>query len=194
MFAHGPGRRRLLAPRNVLLYVTTVLLLIAVVLAVLTYLYDPANDGAGQRFDPPKQLATGDTAPPLQLRTLDGRAFGDAHLRGKPVWLSFWSISCEPCTAEIPARIALSEAARARGVASLAINVGDTPAEVTAYLRAAGYGALPVALDQQFLTAETYTAYYMPYHVFIGSDGVVRRAESSRMTAPQMREALDSLE
>jgi len=194
VFAHGPGRRGLLGSRNVLIYLTAVLLLITIVLAVLTYLYDPTNGSAGQRFDPPKQLAAGDTAPPLQLKTLDGRKLDSADLRGKPVWLSFWSLSCKPCTAEIPARIALGEAARARGVATLAVNVGDSPAEIATFLRHAGYGALPVALDQQFLTAETYTAYYMPYHVFIGSDGTVRRVESAPMTAPQMREAIESLE
>ncbi len=194
MYAHGSGRRRLLGPRNVLLYLTAVLLLIMVVLAILTYLYDPTNGGAGQRLDPPKQLEAGDTAPPLQLKTLDGRALGSAELRGKPMWLSFWSLSCTPCTAEIPARIALSDAARAQGVAALAINVGNKPAEVATYLRHAGYGALPVALDEQYVTAEAYTAYYMPYHVFIGSDGTVRRVESAQMTAPQMREALESLE
>jgi thiol-disulfide isomerase/thioredoxin len=47
-------------------------------------------------------LKLGAPAPPLVLRTLDGRRIATRSLRGSVVIATFWATWCEPCREELP--------------------------------------------------------------------------------------------
>ena len=51
---------------------------------------------------PNPQLCKGQTAPPFDVKTLDGKRIRLKDLRGKIVLLAFWASWCGECTAEIP--------------------------------------------------------------------------------------------
>lgn len=179
--------------RRVLAYLTVLLVTLALVLAALTWLYDPAPAVGGQRTEEPSQLEVGAPAPELELRTLEGETVTLSSLRGSPVWLSFWSTECAPCGEQLPDLVTVGREARERGVKLLAVNVGEKPAVVRAYLRHAGYGGLSVALDPEYTAAAAYGVYYMPAHAFVDSGGVVRRVEAKKLSEGEMRGAVRDL-
>lgn len=190
MAARGAGAY---GARRVLAYLIGLLVALALVLAALTWLYDPAPAAGGQRTEEPSQLEVGAPAPAFELRTLEGERVTLSSLRGSPVWLSFWSTECGPCGEQLPDLVTVGREARERGVTLLAVNVGEKPAAVRAYLRHAGYGGPSIALDPDYTVASAYGVYYMPAHAFVDSEGVVRRVEAKKLSGGEMREAVRDL-
>ena len=47
-------------------------------------------------------MEIGQPAPPLVLRTLDGRSIATRELPGQVVFVNFWATWCEPCREELP--------------------------------------------------------------------------------------------
>lgn len=80
--------------------------------------------------EPPPQL------PAMPLTTLEGRQIDDAALRGHPVLVTFWSITCGPCLHEIPDLVDLHRELSPRGLVILAIAMPyDPPDRVLALAR-----------------------------------------------------------
>lgn len=80
---------------------------------------------------PPLSLV-GQPAPPLTLRSLDGRDIRLADLRGTPVVLNFWASWCLPCRQEAPV---LADAALATDgkVQFLGLDIQDSDQAARAY-------------------------------------------------------------
>jgi thiol-disulfide isomerase/thioredoxin len=68
----------------------------------------------------PSQLHDG-----WQVRPLDGKPVALGEFKGKPVFLNFWSTSCGPCLAEMPAIEHLQESLKNQPVAFLAVALDD---------------------------------------------------------------------
>ena len=76
-------------------------------------------------------IADGST---YQLADLDGNPIRLADLRGKAVWINFWTTWCPPCQSEVPILRDLSARYQDRGLELVAISVQETsPADVQAY-------------------------------------------------------------
>ncbi len=78
-------------------------------------------------------------APQIQLTNIAGEAKSLAQLQGRPVLVSFWSTTCAPCVAEMPALVALHRRHAERGLATFAVAMRyDRPDLVLDFARARG--------------------------------------------------------
>ncbi len=132
---------------------------------------------------PPIGLKVGATAPEFAGTNSDGTTYGLtdlngkpirlADLRGKAVWINFWTTWCPPCQSEVPILRKVSEEYKDRGLVLLAISVQETsPTDVAAY--AARY-QLPytIGFDGDGAIFRAYKGYGLPTQVFIDPNGVI---------------------
>lgn len=90
-------------------------------------------------------LAVGKPAPPLVLRTLDGRSISSRDLLGKVVILTFWATWCGPCREELPLLSAYAARHAKQGLEVLAFSL-DGPEDLPAVQQVAAGLSFPVGL------------------------------------------------
>ncbi len=122
------------------------------------------------------------TLPPWQI--------GD--LQGRPIVLNLWATWCPPCRREMP--MLTRAAATERRAEILLVNQDETPAQITAFLRAQGLDPAHVASDPSGLLSEMTGAGALPTTLFIASDGTVRQVHTGEITRVQLDIAIRSLE
>ncbi|SCZ58388.1 peroxiredoxin family protein [Thiohalomonas denitrificans] len=66
------------------------------------------------------------SAPDFSLEDMDGNLYRLSDFRGQPVIINFWATWCPPCREEMPSMQRAWEGLREKGVAMLAINVGES--------------------------------------------------------------------
>lgn len=117
-------------------------------------------------------LRAGGVAPDFTLTTFAGKTVRLADFRGRPVVLNFWASWCPPCRAEAPALtwVATSKTGQ---VTFLGIDVRDRESKARDFIAefAVPYpnGPDPGGVEAQ------YRGIGIPYTVFIGPDGTVKR-------------------
>jgi peroxiredoxin len=194
-FSHRRERHGLVGPfsgRQLLLGGAAVIAAIVVLVAITTPLGNTAN-GPGTvdpratayliASPPAVGLRIGDAAPEFtlpaddgstyQLTDLSGRPIRLADLRGKAVWLNFFTTWCPPCQAEVPILRDVAARYRDRGLELVAISVQETsPADVAAYAARYQLG-YTIGFDGSGKVFREYKAYGLPTQVFIDPNGVI---------------------
>ena len=83
------------------------------------------NPGAPVTTVAPENRAAFPQAPDVQLKTLDGKTFQLAELRGRVVLLNFWATWCIPCRSEIPELNNMHRDLEARGLSVVGVSTYD---------------------------------------------------------------------
>jgi peroxiredoxin len=93
------------------------------------------------------QFSAHQPAPQVTFKTLDGRTFDTASLKGKVVLVNFWATSCVTCVAEMPRMVETHKTFAAQGFETIAVAMSYDPPNYV--MRFAQNKALPfaVALD-----------------------------------------------
>lgn len=121
----------------------------------------------------PELAVTKDDGTTVQLTDLDGHPIRLADLKGKAVWINFWTTWCPPCQAEMPTLRKVSHAYKDRGLELIAISVQETaPADVAAYARRYGLD-YTIGFDGSGDIFRAYKGYGLPTHIFIDPNGVI---------------------
>jgi peroxiredoxin len=126
-------------------------------------------------------------APEFTLTGTDGKTYSLSQFRGKVLVVNFWATWCEPCRREFPAMDRAMHGLAARNVHFLAINAGDSPAQVGRFL-AAQPVAMPVLLDEGAATAAAWQVQGLPTTYVVAADGrIVYGAIGARdWSAPEL--------
>jgi peroxiredoxin len=194
-FSHRRERHGLVGPfsgRQLLLGGAAVIAAIVVLVAITTPLGNTANtpgtvDPRATAYliasPPAVGLRIGDAAPEFtvpaddgstyQLTDLSGRPIRLADLRGKAVWLNFFTTWCPPCQAEVPILRDVAARYHDRGLELVAISVQETsPGDVAAYAARYQLG-YTIGFDGSGKVFREYKAYGLPTQVFIDPNGVI---------------------
>lgn len=141
-------------------------------------------------------LAVGAPAPPFRLRDSSGAVLSLAGLRGHPVLINFWSVTCSPCRQEMPALALASRSLGAgrRGSVILGISgPSDSPAAVDAFARAHG-AVYPLLRDTDFaVTVGRYHVADLPTSVFVDAQGRVRAVHLGALSYAAITDGLARL-
>jgi len=112
-------------------------------------------------------------APNFQLKNLDGQSVSLSDLQGKPVLINFWATWCHPCIYEMPYLQQVYEEWSDKGLMVLAINIGESSAQVEAFMQSHDL-SLPVLLDAKQAVAQKYNIWSIPTTFFIDKDGIIQ--------------------
>lgn len=138
------------------------------------------------------QLKIGEKAPELAALDLNYSAVKLFDFRGKVVVLRFWSTGCKACVAEMPKIDEFSKRYRDRGLAVVAVNVGDTKEKVADFVKSLKI-SYPVLLDEANLTARKYRVTAVPTTCFIDRNGIAKKIVFGEMMQGQLEKTVREL-
>ncbi len=137
-------------------------------------------------------LSVGSDAPDFSLTTTTGKEASLGAFRGRPVVLNFFTTWCGPCRAEMPGMQAQFENHVSQGLVLLAVDMGDSPAEVKSYAKELGL-SFPLLLDPENEVGDLYGVSSFPRTFFIDTEGVIRKVSIGSMEEEDIAEGIEDL-
>jgi cytochrome c biogenesis protein CcmG/thiol:disulfide interchange protein DsbE len=131
------------------------------------------NSGLGTGYPSaiPKQVDF--PAPELSLSDLGGNPASLADYRGQVVLVNHWATWCPPCKAEMPVLKDYFEDHRRQGFKVVAIESGESPGEVAAFVTQYGL-TFPVWPDPAQAAASAFHTFTLPSSYLVDRSGQVR--------------------
>lgn len=130
------------------------------------------------------------------LKTIDGKAFKLAELKGKVLVIDLWATWCGPCRSEVPELVQMQTDYGPRGfeVVGLDIDPGsDTPGDVKDFIKEFKIN-YKVAFADRELAVSLMRGGNIPQSLVVGRDGKVIihfTGFSAQSTPPRMRTAIE---
>jgi thiol-disulfide isomerase/thioredoxin len=130
---------------------------------------------------------------PYLLNDFEGSPIIFSELKGKVVYLNFFTSWCPYCVQELGDLKKLQEK-YGEALALILVHVPDNDPEETArqYLKDNGYDALRVAEDANFFLANYYQLQGYPLSVIIDREGFLAAYQPGALTFEQMEQAVQS--
>ena len=128
------------------------------------------------------------------LRLLDGSSVNLSSLKGKVVFLNFWTTWCPPCREEMPSIQALSERFKNKDIVFLAVNIRENSNVVSDFIKKNSL-TFKIPLDQRGDTAIAYGARTIPMTFIIDREGkiILREIGAMDWNTPQIAAAIEEL-
>jgi thiol-disulfide isomerase/thioredoxin len=147
----------------------------------------------------PDYMAADRRAPPFALKDLHGATVSLESLKGKVVFLNFWTKTCGPCLEEMPEIAELAKVLRDRpDVAVVTVSVDEGPDDVKPTLQTVLRGEPPFAVlfdPESSIVRGRFGTHLFPETWFIDKEGIIRaRFDGAREWAnPLVVEYVDAL-
>lgn len=125
-------------------------------------------------------------APQFSVSTLDGGTVSNGSYSGQPVLLQFWTTWCPDRHRDQPALDNIQAAYAGKGLAVLAIDVGEDDATVQKYLQA-NPRSCQIALDKSRTVASSFGASGFPHYVLIDRQGNIAGIASGAVGEASLR-------
>jgi cytochrome c biogenesis protein CcmG/thiol:disulfide interchange protein DsbE len=134
--------------------------------------------------------ASGDAAPPLVLRDLQGRHVDLGALRGQVVLVNFWATWCPPCRAEIPELAELWREQKGRCFSVLGVAEESPADDLASASRSIPY---PILTDPRGEAAAAWSVMGFPSSFLVDTQGVVVKVFQGAVGKRQVQEAIAPL-
>ncbi|MBE0696542.1 MAG: redoxin domain-containing protein, partial [Anaerolineaceae bacterium] len=134
----------------------------------------------------------GSEAPDFTLTSSAGKEIRLGAFRGRPVVLNFFTTWCGPCRDEMPGMQKMFEAYFPQGLVLIAVDLGDTPADVKKYALEMGLG-FPLLLDQESRVGDQYGVNSFPRTFFIDTEGIIRKISIGSMEEAEIAAGIEDL-
>jgi len=136
----------------------------------------------------------GKPAPDFTLRTASGAQVHLATLRGHPVLLNFWGVSCPPCRHEVAVLQAAWTADRSHGLVILGVDEQvDDAQSISAFASERGV-TYPMLVDLKQVAAPPYGVKDLPQSVLVDARGVVQKVVPAPfLDSASLNKALSSI-
>jgi thiol-disulfide isomerase/thioredoxin len=119
-------------------------------------------------------LKVGDRAPAIEAKTLDGKPFTLAGLKGKFVLLDFWATWCGPCIAELPVlEDVFKEFGAKENFALVSLSLDEEIAEPQKFVNERNSPWIQVFLGQNSPITEAYHVETIPASILIDPEGKI---------------------
>jgi thiol-disulfide isomerase/thioredoxin len=125
-------------------------------------------------------------APQFSVSTLDGGTVSNSSYSGQLVLLQFWTTWCPYCHRDQPALDNIQAAYASKGLAVLAIDVGEDEATVQKYLQA-NPRSCQIALDKNRNVASNFGASGFPHYVLLDRQGNIAGIASGAVGEASLR-------
>jgi cytochrome c biogenesis protein CcmG/thiol:disulfide interchange protein DsbE len=147
------------------------------------------------RPSPSGSPLVGKPAPTFTLATIAGKPVSIAGLRGHPILLNFWGVSCPPCRREVALLQAAWTSDRARGLVILGVDEQFDDAQSVAAFADERRVSYPMLLDPKGAVGPAlYGVKDLPQSVLIDRTGVVRQVVPAPFLDPgPLRQALAAI-
>ncbi|MCA0456685.1 MAG: TlpA family protein disulfide reductase [Chloroflexi bacterium] len=135
----------------------------------------------------------GDPAPDFVLAGMDGQQHRLSEYKGHVTFVNFWATWCVPCRIELPALMQVAGEQGTDGAQVLAVNVGESGAQIDAYFTENHISGLTVLLDSN---VEVYSAFginALPTTFVVDKDGVIRYRHFGMITLTDVQAYIDKL-
>jgi cytochrome c biogenesis protein CcmG/thiol:disulfide interchange protein DsbE len=180
-------------PRNRQRIITFSVLGVLALLAILFLIFVllPASPQA-----PHGGIVVGEKAPDFSLPVQGGPRKGNIalkDLRGHPVVLNFWSVTCPPCNAEVPyLRDLYAHYSATNAFTLLGVDQADPGEDIQSFGQRfqVNYSLL---LDAHSSVNQLYGVTSLPQTYFIDSSGIVRYVVPLQLTPQAMQQGLQAI-
>jgi peroxiredoxin len=135
-----------------------------------------AKDASAQQA-PGEEAAmalVGKPAPDFTLPGMDGKDVSMKDLKGNVIVLDFWATWCGPCVMSLPHLDKIYQDKKSQGLKVFAIDLAEDKDVVQKFITSKKL-TIPVLLDSDGKTSESYGVNGIPHTVLIGKDGVVKK-------------------
>lgn len=112
---------------------------------------------------------SGEPAPPLALRDIDGRDLRLESFQGRTVIVNFWATWCGPCVAEMPSLSRLRQRLQPLGVEVLGVNFQENAARIRPFAERLGID-FPLLRDHDGRARTDWGVRVFPTTFIIGPD------------------------
>lgn len=170
------------ARRNLFLGALAIAGVVILALAFLPLGGQRDNGQGGLLGSTAPSLAVDDAPPP----TLNGEVIDLGELRGRVVWVNFWTTSCVPCRTEMPAMQKVADRYADEGLTIVGVDVGEGTDSVQEFVDELGV-TYPIVMDFDSTIFSRYSPLFgVPRHYFVGRDGKIVVARIGELQPEEM--------
>ncbi len=146
------------------------------------------NQGATSTTD----NTVGQKAPDFELTDLNGNKISLSSLKGKNVYINFWTTWCPWCIKELPDIEKAYQTYKDKDLVVLAIDIGEDRNTVKQFIDKNKYN-FKVLLDTDQSVAQLYNVTSIPVSVFIDKNGNISAKRIGALTEDQLKSYIESL-